>query len=186
MTDRRICLGMVVAAHGIKGAVKVKTFTQHPKAIAAYGPVEDEKATRPFVLRVLSVDGDSAIVKIKGIDDRDAAEKLAKDKLAFYVARAVLPAPKKGQYYLDDLKGLAALNEAGEKIAVVTAAYNFGAGDIIELESVEEGFSFMLPLKEPFAGTIDLKAGSLRILESAMVEQKPKRKPGVRKQKPEK
>lgn len=168
VTGKRILVGVIVAAHGIKGQVKIKTFTQDPLSVARYGAAEDEKAARSFTLKALSANKDVVIASIKGVATRDEAEALAKEKVKLYVPRAQLPRPKKGQYYHEDLKGLAAQDETGAEVARVEAILNFGAGDIVVLKT-PRGAEILLPLKEPFVTALDLKAGSMRVRASDMV-----------------
>lgn len=168
VAEPRVCVGVIVGAHGIKGEVKIKPFTETPDAIAAYGKVQSEDGVRQFQLRITGAAKGMVIAKIKGVVDRNAAEALAKTSL--YIAREQLPPLPEGQYYLRDLTGLQALDQNGAVVATVTSAMNFGAGDIVALQPVAgfgarfgDGKEFMLPLKAPFVDAIDLKARTLRI-----------------------
>lgn len=161
-SDNRILVGQIMAAHGIKGEVKIKSFTDNPLDVAAYGAVENEDSSKKFILKILSENQRVVVARIKGMTNRNDAEALAKAKTKLYVQRSALPPAGKGRYYFTDLIGLSALNEQGAEIARVKAAHNFGAGDVMEFIH-KDGRGFMLPLKEPFAGDINLKKGTLRI-----------------------
>jgi 16S rRNA processing protein RimM len=157
----RICLGAVTGAHGIRGQVKVKPFTEDPADVAAYGPVEDESGARRFTLTVAGTHKDTVIVRVQGVDDRDAAEALRGTR--FYVARDVLPEPEDGAFYHADLIGLAVVTAAGENLGRVTGVFDFGAGDLIEFAGVD-GKPRMLPFNETVVPEVDLEGGRLVVV----------------------
>lgn len=152
MVDR-ICLGAVTGAHGVRGQVKVKPFTENPDDVAAYGAVEDEPGDRRFTLAVTGRHKDTVIVRVDGVSDRDAAEALRGTR--FYVARSVLPEPSDGEYYHADLIGLSVITTDGRDLGRVTAMHDFGAGDLIEFIGVD-GKSGMLPFSEATVPEVDL------------------------------
>lgn len=126
-----ILLAVIAAAHGIQGAVKVKTFTQSPKNILAYGPLQDEKG-RLYPLRfVREVLPDSLIVSIEGVNDRNQAESLRGTQL--YVERAQLPDLIEEEFYHSDLMDLPVQDLEGREVGRVRAVSNFGAGDFLEI-----------------------------------------------------
>lgn len=126
-----ILLAVIAAAHGIQGAVKVKTFTQSPKNILAYGPLRDEKG-RQYPLKLVRVlPPDSLIVAIEGVKDRNQAEALRGTKL--YVERGQLPDLIEEEFYHSDLIGMAVQDLEGQDIGQVRAVSNFGAGDFLEI-----------------------------------------------------
>ncbi len=104
MTQTRILLGVVTAAHGIKGEVKVKTFTQSPKGLGDYGPVSTENGRQLEITGLRPFKPDEVIVRFAGIADRSAAESLKGQRL--YVPRAALPATDAGEFYYADLMPL--------------------------------------------------------------------------------
>ena len=154
----RVCLGAVTGAHGVRGLVKVKPFTENPDDVAAYGPVEDEPGGRRFELAVTGRHKDGVIVRVDGVADRDAAEALRGTR--FYVARSILPEPSDGEYYHADLIGLAVVATDGRQLGRVTAMHDFGAGDLIEYVGTD-GQSRMLPFTEAAVPEVDLAGGRL-------------------------
>jgi 16S rRNA processing protein RimM len=133
---QRVLVGVVAAAHGVRGLVKVKSYTAVPADIAAYGPLADETGRRRVGLQVMSAAGAGTLIcRIDGVADRDAAEALK--GLRLYVARAALPAPDAEEYYHADLIGLAAELPDGTPFGRVAAVQNHGAGDILEIERPE-------------------------------------------------
>jgi len=160
-SDKRIHLGTVVAAHGIKGEVKIKSFCDDPAALAGYGNLSSEDGEQQYTLKLHSVLKDVVIAKLSGVNDRTTAEALAKAKAKLFVARAKMGKAKKGQYFFEDLKGLKAFAENGTAAGSVKDVQNYGAGDILVLE--KEGREYMLPFKPPFVDRVDMKAGTLQV-----------------------
>jgi len=127
-----VLLGHVTGAHGIRGEVSIKTYTGAPEDIGAYGSLCDEQDARSFDLKVVRVTPKGGVIaRIKGIDDRTAAEALK--GIALHVARAKLPQAAKGEFYHADLIGLAAIDLSGRRFGRVVSVRNFGAGDLLEL-----------------------------------------------------
>src|SRR5512139_1859493 len=109
--ERLILLGEIGAAHGIRGEVSIRTFTAEPADIATYGPLTDKTGARVFTISALPVKPKAVIGKFKGVDDRNAAERLRNTGL--YVKRSRLPEPEPGSFYYEDLAGLNVLDETG-------------------------------------------------------------------------
>lgn len=155
---RRVCVAAITAAHGVRGAVRVKPFTAEADSVAAYGPVEDESGARTFRLSIVGHAKDQLIVKIEGITDRDQAEALR--GLRLYVPRAALPEAAEDEYYHADLVGLVARTADGETAGEVRAVHEFGAGDMLEI--VRPGRPpLMVPFTRAAVPTIDLAGGFL-------------------------
>lgn len=160
--DRRVCLGAVVGAHGVSGEVKIKSFTAEPDDIAAFGPLEDEATGRSFELAARRGSGDLVIARITGIDDRDAAQALKGTRL--FVSREALGTPPDDEYYHVDLIGLRAERENGQAVGRVRAVHNFGAGDMIEIESGASSGAVetaMVPFTAEAVTVVDIAGGRL-------------------------
>jgi len=155
----RLCVGVVVGAHGTGGAVKIKSFTRRPGDLAAYGPLTDETGGRSYRVAIASGRGDVMVCRMDGVEDRDAAAALK--GLRLYVSRSALP-PTEGEeeYYHADLLGLAVETVAGEALGRVRAVHDFGAGDVIEV-SGEAGGSVFVPFTRAVVPKVDLAAGRL-------------------------
>ena len=137
MTDanKRICLGAFAGAHGVRGDALVKTFTQTPENIAAYGTVESEDGKQHFTLTFLRAGKPGfAIVRAKEINNRE--EAMALKGVRLYVERNALPPPEDDEFYLEDLVGLEVIDEAGVTTGLVSAVHDFGAGDLIEIKNI--------------------------------------------------
>jgi 16S rRNA processing protein RimM len=152
--SERICIAQIGAAHGVRGEVRLKAFTQDPLNVAEYGPLEAEDGKRQFEIEAVRPAKDMLVARLKGITDRDAAEALKNMRL--YVAREKLPPPADDEFYYADLVGLAAVKANGETFGTVKAVHNFGAGDLLEIEPANGGASMVLPFTEATVPTIDM------------------------------
>src|SRR5207245_571533 len=121
--DKRVCVGVITGAQGVRGAVRVKSFTAEPEAVASYGPLEDESGDRHFALRLIGSAKGVLIGKLTGIEDRDRAEALR--GLRLYLPRAALPQPDQDEYYHADLIGLEAALPDGTPLGRVRAVHDF-------------------------------------------------------------
>jgi len=127
----RVCVGQIGAPHGVRGEVRLRSFTAEPEAIAGYGPLETEDG-RILEIESLRPAKNHFVATLSGIGDRDAAERLTNLKL--FVPRERLPQILEAdEFYHADLVGLAVMDRAGEKLGTVVAIHNFGAGDLIEV-----------------------------------------------------
>ena len=144
MTNSLVHLGTIFTVHGVRGAVKVKSFTEDPAALISYSPLLSSDGKREFVLKLQAVTPpDVLIVHVEGVTDRNAAETLKGTEL--YVSRDQLPEAEEGEYYHHDLIGMQVQLPNGQSFGSVVAMHNFGAGDIIEIKlpnGKEEMFSF--------------------------------------------
>ena len=139
----RVLIAQIGAAHGVRGEVRLKAFTEDPLSVARYGALESEDGKRHFEIEAVRPAKDMLVARLKGVSDRDAAERLTNLKL--YIAREKLPKPAKDEFYHADLVGLAATKANGEAVGTVKAVHNFGAGDLIEIEPAGGGASVMWP-----------------------------------------
>ena len=162
MGASRLCLGVIAGAHGLGGAVRVKTFTALPDAIADYGPLEDDAGMRRFALSLVRVSKGMALVRIEGVTDRNAAEALKGTRL--FLDRAALPpAEDEEEFYHADLVGLAAVDTNGARLGTVRALHDFGAGDLIEVLPEEGGQPRVFPFTREAVPDIDFAARTVTI-----------------------
>lgn len=168
MTDR-ICVARIGAAHGIRGEVKLWSFTQDPAAVASYGPLETEDGKRQFEIETMRAAKDHFVARIAGVADRDAAEKLR--NLELYIPRARLPAIEEDDtFYHADLVGLTAVTPEGDTIGTVSAVLNFGAGDLIEIKSSAGGEPMLLPFTDAIVPEIDIAARKIVVVLPSVSE----------------
>jgi 16S rRNA processing protein RimM len=165
----RICVARIGAAHGVRGEVKLWSFTEDPAAVAHYGPLETQDGTRCFEIEALRAAKDHFVARIAGVNDRDAAEKLRNIEL--YIPRARLPKIEEADtFYHADLVGLDAVTPDGARVGTVHALHNFGAGDIIEIAPAGGGDPLMLPFNETTVPKIDVAARQIVVMPPAETE----------------
>ncbi|MBN9042141.1 MAG: 16S rRNA processing protein RimM [Rhizobiales bacterium 62-47] len=157
---RYVCIARIGAAHGVRGAVKLWTFTEDPLAVLHYGPLITKDGARHFTVAQAREAKDHLVATLQGVTTRDEAEKL--NGLELYVAREQLPATEADEYYHADLIGLAAVTIGGETIGRVTAVHNFGAGDVIEI-APPQGATMLLPFTNAVVPTVDIAGGRVVI-----------------------
>jgi 16S rRNA processing protein RimM len=157
---RLLCVGIITGAQGIRGAVRIKSFTADPLDIDAYGPVSDEAGTRSFELESIGQSKGVVVATLSGVTDRNAAEALKGMQL--FVERDRLPPADDEEYYHADLLGLAAELVTGEPLGRITAVYDFGAGDALEVTGADGGV-VMVPFTKAAVPVVDLEAGKVVI-----------------------
>jgi 16S rRNA processing protein RimM len=165
--SRDVLLAAVIGAHGLKGEVKVKTFTETPDALARYRRLHAKDGRVFTVAQLRPGKAGEAVATFAEVIDRNTAESLK--GLELFVARDVLPEPAENEFYHADLIGLTAMDEADRVIGTVKAIHNFGAGDVIEIAR-SDGDSVMLPFAKDFVPVVDFSNGRVVIAEPAEVE----------------
>lgn len=158
-----ILLGEFGRAHGLKGEVRLKSFTAEPAAIAAYGPLRSADG-RVLVLSAVRPAGgspDMLIARVDGVGTREAAEALNRTPL--YATRDQLPPPEEDEFFAADLIGLAVADKDGVVLGRILAVPNYGGGDLIEIKPAGGGPSALLPFTRAFVPAIDLAAGQVTI-----------------------
>lgn len=157
MAAQMVCVARIGAAHGVRGAVKLWTFTEDPLAVQRYGPLSSKDGARQFEVTDANPAKDHLIATLKGVTTRDEAERL--NGIELYIARDKLPATEAGEYYHADLIGLAAVNMQDEPLGRVVAIHNFGAGDILEIAPPDDAPTMLLPFSNAVVPTVDLAGG---------------------------
>ena len=154
MTSGRVAIGAVTGAHGVKGQFKVKPFTESPRDIAAYGPVQ--AGDRSLTLSVRGVTSNGLVIAAAAeITDRDSAAALRGTRLE--VDRNALPEAGTDEIYHTDLIGMSVESVDGEQLGRIAALHDFGAGEIAEVRP-PRGPTVMLPFDAAFVPEIDLEA----------------------------
>ena len=167
MASAMILLGEIGRPHGVRGLVRVRSFTAEPEDLTAYGPLSDATGTQRFMLEMLSPD----LARIEGVNDRDQAARLTGTKL--YVPREALPPPEdEEEYYLSDLEGMAAVTAEGQPLGRVRAVEDHGAGAFLVLEGPPER---LVPFTRAAVPEVDTKARRITVVLPAeiLVEPQP-------------
>lgn len=169
---RKILMGHIAGAHGLRGEVLVKSYAQAPEDIGAYGPLTEEKTGRELEVKVLRVTPKGVVARIAGITDRNAAEALKGARLM--VDRERLPEPEEDEYYHADLIGLHAVNAAGVAIGRVVGVPNFGAGDLLEIALAGSQKTVLVPFTTAFVPEVDFAGGRMVVaMPVAVGEEEP-------------
>lgn len=166
-----LLIGRVGGAHGVRGEVRISTFTADPLAIADYKTLK--KADGSLALTVLSARASKGgvVARCKGIDSKDQADALR--GLALHIDRADLPEPEEDEFYLADLIGLSAETPAGEKLGKVKSVQDFGAGDILEIDPAMGGPTWYLAFTRETVPTVDIAGKRLVIVRPSEIEAHP-------------
>ncbi|THD44044.1 MAG: 16S rRNA processing protein RimM [Bradyrhizobium sp.] len=159
---RLVLLGVFGAARGVRGEVRVKSYTADPKAIGAYGALTDKSGAKIFRFESLKPLGDDMLAaQIAGVATREAAEALT--GVEIYARRDQLPPPAEDEFYYDDLVDLKAETRLGVALGRVMGLRNFGAGDILEIAPEGGGETMLLPFAKAVAVEIDFAGGRIVI-----------------------
>ena len=165
----KVRVARIGAAHGVRGEVKLWSFTEDPMAVANYGALETEDGTRRFEIEALRPAKDFLVARLKGIGDRDAAASLC--NLDLFVARERLPPIDEADtFYHADLIGLAAVTTDGAALGTVAALHNFGAGDLIEIATTQGGEPLLLPFTDAIVPEIDVAARKVVVVLPSVTE----------------
>ncbi|MEO1239165.1 MAG: ribosome maturation factor RimM [Pseudomonadota bacterium] len=155
----RVCVGAVAGSFGVRGEVRLKSFTADPEAMATYGAVETEDKTATFDITLTRPVKGGFAARLSGIGTKDQADALRGTRL--YVAREKLPDPGEDEFYHADLIGLAVHDTGGALLGHVKAVLNHGASDLLELRLPEGAKTVLLPFTKAIVPTVDLRAGRL-------------------------
>jgi 16S rRNA processing protein RimM len=161
-----ICLATIVGVHGIKGAVKIKTYTTDPLNLFSYGPLQDETGHLYHLSLQGQPKGTLVIARIKGITTRNQAEALRNINL--YIQHDQLPKLEEEEFYHVDLIGLPVTDLEGNDLGMISSIHNFGAGDLLEILS-KDGRSILISLTKEAVPIIDLKAKKVVINTNLMI-----------------
>jgi 16S rRNA processing protein RimM len=157
----RICVARIGAPHGVRGEVKLWSFTGEPAAVADYGPLESQDGTLRFEIEALRPAKDHLVARLSGVRDRDAAQRLTNVDL--YVPRERLPAPAPEEFYHADLIGLRAEDRDGTALATVVGIHDFGAGDLLELRAAGASGTVLMPFTAETVPVVDIAGGRVVI-----------------------
>lgn len=155
----RVCVGAIAGAFGVKGEVRLKSFTAAPADIAGYGPLQSEDGARRFTVTLTGQTANALVARLSGVTDKAAADALRGTRL--YVARARLPAPGADEFYHADLIGLEVFDPGGTLLGRVQAVLNHGASDLLEIAPPGPGDTVLLPFTRAAVPTVDLGRGRI-------------------------
>lgn len=149
---------MIVGAHGVRGGVRIKSYTVRPADVVAYGPVEDETGRCRSALAITGLAGGGVVIaRMPGIEDRTAALALKGTRL--YVPRVTLPPAGDDEFYYADLIGLAVVRPDGTPLGLVTGVGNHGAGDVLDIRLADGGRDIAVPFTRAVVPEVNVAAG---------------------------
>lgn len=157
--EDRICVGAIAGAFGVRGEVRLKSFTADPAAIAAYSPLTSEDGTRSFAITLDRPVKGGFAARLSGVTSKEAADALQGTRL--YARRDQLPSLPDDEYYHADLIGLTVLDTGGAELGQVKAVLNHGAGDLLEIHGPGLKATVLLPFTHAAVPTVDLAAGRI-------------------------
>lgn len=160
---KRVCVARIGAAHGVRGDVKLWSFTADPMAVTSYGRLETSDGAHSLEIETARQGKDCLVVHFKGVGDRTAAERLR--NLELFVPRERLPETEdQNEFYHADLIGLVVVDARDTMLGEVVAVHNFGAGDILEVRRADGHGTAMLPFTTQAVPVVDLKGGRLVVV----------------------
>jgi 16S rRNA processing protein RimM len=172
-STRRVLLGTIAAAHGIRGEVMLRTYTSDPEAIADYGALSDKAGKQIFKIKSVRVTPKGVIARIDGVNDRNRAEALR--GIDLYVGRERLPETDAQEYYHADLIGLEARDAAGTVVGKIVSVANFGAGDLLEIRKSGTKQTEYVAFSAANVPQINIAAGHLVVVMPELVgEEEPR------------
>ena len=164
-----VLVGAITGAHGIRGEVKLRSFTADPAAIASYSPLETAKGTKVEIAK-LRPQKDGFIAILRGVADRNAAEALRGTEL--FVPREQLPEPEDDEVYVHDLIGLAVHLADGSRLGEIVDVVDYGAGDLIDVRIEGRRDTVLIPFADQYVLAaeedrivVDLPEGFLEVEE---------------------
>ena len=154
----QVLVGVIVGAHGIKGEVKLKSFTSEPLSINRYGPLQSASGQQ-FEITKLKAAKDDFIASLKRVNDRNEAEALKGVEL--FVAREKLPQLKSHETYAHDLMGLDVMLENGSPLGKLVGVPNYGAGDLLEVAVEGSAETVLIPFTNAYVPQDDFSNGKI-------------------------
>ena len=159
-----VLVGQFGAAHGIKGEVRLKSFTARPQDVGNYGPLTGDNGAKYEIETARMAAGtspDMLVVRVKGVRDRNAAETLNGIRLSMPQER--LPPAEEGEYYHADLIGLSAVTAGGDSLGTIVGVPNYGAGDLLEI-APKRGATILVPFTDAAVPEVDVAGGRVVVV----------------------
>ena len=165
----RVTVGRFGAPHGVRGEIRLQSFTADPLAIAAYGPLSGPDGRVYALAAVRRLKDDMLVVRVAGVDTREAAQALTHVELG--VDRAALPPPDEDEFYIADLVGLDAIDGAGQLIGTIVDVPNYGGGDLVEVRRPGGGETLLFPFTNAVVPSVDIDSRRVTIVPPDEVEE---------------
>ncbi len=158
-TGKRICVGAIAGAFGVRGEVRLKSFTTTPEDIESYGPLYSEDGKQSFSISLIGQAKNGFTARLTGVETKEQADALRGMRL--FVDRDVLPGLPDDEFYHADLIGLEVYDTGGTLLGRIENVLNHGASDLLEITPAAPGDTVLLPFTVAVVPTVDLSAGRL-------------------------
>lgn len=159
MSTKRVLVGEIATAHGIKGLVKIRSYVDDENLLQNGPLYTAESGEQTIKLKLKNAIKSDWLAEVDGVPDRNAAEELRGTQL--YIDRDQLPDADDGEYYIDDLIGLKVIDSNKNEIGAIIAVDNFGASDLLDIKPAQGGASFYLPYTDETVIEIDIEGGTI-------------------------
>lgn len=157
--SEKVCVGAIAGAFGVRGEVRLKSFTAVPEDIASYAPLETEDGTKSFSVKITRQIKNGLAARLSGVTSKEAADALRGTQL--FVSRDRLPSLPDDEFYHADLIGLTVTDTGGAPLGKVLAVHNNGADDLLELSAPGQKQTVLLPFTKTIVPTVDLTQGRI-------------------------
>ncbi|SHJ57178.1 16S rRNA processing protein RimM [Shimia gijangensis] len=154
-----VCVGAVAGAYGVRGEVRLKSFTAESEAIADYAPLSTEDGTQEFTVTLTRAIKNGIVARLSGVSSKEQADALKGQKL--YAPRDRLPSLPDDEYYYADLVGVEVRDTGGNVLGHVASVQNHGAADLLEITGPGLKATVLLPFTHASVPTVDLEAGRI-------------------------
>jgi 16S rRNA processing protein RimM len=170
VSDQLLLVAQIGGAHGVRGEVKVTTFTSHPMALTGFKTLLRQDGSPAVTIASARPSKGGLVARVKGVEDRNGAEALRGLKL--FIPREALPPADEDEFYLADLIGLAVETAEGQVLGKVKTVQDFGAGDLLEIQP-PQGASWWLPFTREAVPHVRIGEGKLIASPPAVIEADP-------------
>ena len=161
MGEKRILIGKITTAHGIRGMVKVQSYVEDETLLETDALFTSEEGAKTLSLKLKNPIKDFWLAEVKGVTDRNAAEALRGTEL--YIDRNALPEADEDEYYIEDMKGMKVVDGQGNDIGIILDIVNYGASDLIDIRPANGGQTFYLPFTDNIVLDVDFEAGIVKV-----------------------
>ena len=178
MSDKTklVHLGTIIGVHGVRGFVKIKTFTTTPEDIVAYGPLSTHDGATTYSIHLKHMSKGMVVAHVEGVTDRNQAENLKGTKL--YVPAAKLPSLEEDEFYYADLEGLEARTiGSGNIIGTISEIHDFGAGDFLVILDADGTKEYTIPFTKEAVPTLNVSEGHIILDPSFLIDDSKDTKP---------
>ena len=157
--SEHVCVGAIAGAFGVRGEIRLKSFTANPQDIANYTPLFSEDGARSFSVIITRQINNGFSARISGVSTKEEADALRGTQL--YADRSQLPSLPDDEFYHADLIGLNVLDTGGTELGRVKAVQNHGAGDLLEVQIKGGSSTVLMPFTRAAVPTVDLASGRI-------------------------